>query len=259
MSKKALKNGHAEHIHSNCDCTYAIRFDGSTTIEGYDPEEYKAKYDAAEGDTPQERINYMRRQQYAEKKRAKAIDAPGAALLNKNGKNIEISPLVFDGDRYKEQKKALINLIKDYNTRLVSVKPGMGGQGNRKILAGSVGAMTGENMTLGSRKMDTVVHEFAHTLASSLADKYGLTHDTDFWKEIKKARRQYMREVGQNTNLWISTYEHSSGDIDEYMAEGFAVAKMLELGYLPPDFKYPKGGYKYAKIVLGIIDKYFKK
>lgn len=29
-SEKALANGHAEHIHSNCDCTYAIRFDNST-------------------------------------------------------------------------------------------------------------------------------------------------------------------------------------------------------------------------------------
>ena len=65
MSKKALDGGHAEHIHSNCDCTYAIRFDGKSTIEGYDPEEYRRQYYGAEGDTPQERINYMRRQQYA--------------------------------------------------------------------------------------------------------------------------------------------------------------------------------------------------
>ena len=85
MSKKALKNGHAEHIHSNCDCTYAIRFDGNTTIEGYDPEEYKAKYDAAEGATPQERINYMRRQQYAEKKKAAVVPPPGAAFKLSGG------------------------------------------------------------------------------------------------------------------------------------------------------------------------------
>lgn len=68
MSKKALKNGHAEHIHSNCDCTYAIRFNSNTSVEGYDPEQYEDQYYAAEGDTPQQRINYMRRQQYAENK-----------------------------------------------------------------------------------------------------------------------------------------------------------------------------------------------
>lgn len=65
MSKKALKNGHAEHIHSNCDCTYAIQFDGQPEYENYDPDKYLEQYYGAEGDTPRERLNYMRRQQYA--------------------------------------------------------------------------------------------------------------------------------------------------------------------------------------------------
>lgn len=37
-SSKVLKGGHAEHIHANCDCEFAIRFDHSTTVAGYDPE-----------------------------------------------------------------------------------------------------------------------------------------------------------------------------------------------------------------------------
>lgn len=65
MSKRALKNGHAEHIHANCDCEYAIRFDNYSTVEGYDPEEYREMYDEAEGDTPTEKINAIRRAQYA--------------------------------------------------------------------------------------------------------------------------------------------------------------------------------------------------
>lgn len=67
-SKKAIKNGHAEHIHSNCDCTYAIRFDSSTQVRGYDPAKYRAMYDGAEGATPKDKINAMRRQFYAENK-----------------------------------------------------------------------------------------------------------------------------------------------------------------------------------------------
>ena len=63
MSKKALKGGHAEHIHSNCDCQYAIRHDSKTTVDGYDPDEYLRMYRNAEGSTPQERINSMRREQ----------------------------------------------------------------------------------------------------------------------------------------------------------------------------------------------------
>lgn len=66
-SKKALKGGHAEHIHANCDCTYAIRFDNSE-VEGYDPREYEDLYYGADGSKPQDRINAMRREFYARNK-----------------------------------------------------------------------------------------------------------------------------------------------------------------------------------------------
>lgn len=63
-SKKAIRGGHAEHIHANCDCTYAIRFDDSE-VEGYDPREYEDMYYDADGSTPEQRINAMRREAYA--------------------------------------------------------------------------------------------------------------------------------------------------------------------------------------------------
>ena len=65
-SRKALKNGHAEHIHANCDCTYAVRFDNKTTVEGYDPEQYLEMYENADGLKPQDKINSMRREFYAQ-------------------------------------------------------------------------------------------------------------------------------------------------------------------------------------------------
>lgn len=34
--KLTLEGGHAEHIHANCDCTYAIDFKGDLEIAGYD-------------------------------------------------------------------------------------------------------------------------------------------------------------------------------------------------------------------------------
>ena len=64
MSRKAMKNGHAEHIHANCDCTYSIRFDSKSGVKGYDPDKYLAMYNNAEGNTPKEKINSMRRMQY---------------------------------------------------------------------------------------------------------------------------------------------------------------------------------------------------
>ena len=63
MSKKALRNGHAEHIHAHCDCEYAVRFDGKSTVAGYDPDNYLEEYYDANGD-----INEMRRKRYAQNK-----------------------------------------------------------------------------------------------------------------------------------------------------------------------------------------------
>lgn len=65
-SKEAIRGGHAEHIHSHCDCTYAIRFDGKSNVAGYDPDKYLQMYEDAEGGTWQEKVNSMRREQYAE-------------------------------------------------------------------------------------------------------------------------------------------------------------------------------------------------
>lgn len=73
-SKKAIKGGHAEHIHANCDCAYEIRFDSRTTVAGYDPDEYKKMYYDAEGRTPQEKINSMRREAYAVDKKTEGTD-----------------------------------------------------------------------------------------------------------------------------------------------------------------------------------------
>lgn len=73
-SKNAIKGGHAEHIHSNCDCAYAIRFNEKTEVEGYDPDRYLSMYRHADGSTPQERINSMRRAAYAEDKKTEGPD-----------------------------------------------------------------------------------------------------------------------------------------------------------------------------------------
>ena len=67
-SKKALRDGHAEHVHANCDCTYAIRFNDSLEVEGYDPQLYHDMYYSAEGHSPEERINALRRDFYKENK-----------------------------------------------------------------------------------------------------------------------------------------------------------------------------------------------
>lgn len=59
-SDAVLKGGHAEHIHANCDCEFAIRFDSRTTVAGYDPDKYLKQYRDAGSD-----VNALRRVNYA--------------------------------------------------------------------------------------------------------------------------------------------------------------------------------------------------
>lgn len=62
--KKTLKGDHAEHIHANCDCQYAVTFDPLSGVEGYDPAEYEAIFDGIDGDW-NKKINVVRQRQYA--------------------------------------------------------------------------------------------------------------------------------------------------------------------------------------------------
>lgn len=64
-SKKTVEGDHKDHIHANCDCEFAISFNGPGNIEGYDPEKYREMYDNAEGDNWRDKVNSMRRADYA--------------------------------------------------------------------------------------------------------------------------------------------------------------------------------------------------
>ena len=68
QSARAMKGNHASHIHPNCDCTYAVRFDGKSNVKGYNPDKYKAMYQNAEGSSWNDKLNSMRRIQYQENK-----------------------------------------------------------------------------------------------------------------------------------------------------------------------------------------------
>ena len=84
-SKKALKNGHAEHIHSNCDCMYSIRFDSGSGVDGYNPDKYKRIYYDASGGAPNDKINAIRRNNYA-KNREKIRAQQNAAYATRKEK-----------------------------------------------------------------------------------------------------------------------------------------------------------------------------
>ena len=63
-----LVDGHAKHIHANCDCTYVVRFGNNLNVEGYEPNEYLDMYNDADGNGWKDKLNSMRREFYAENK-----------------------------------------------------------------------------------------------------------------------------------------------------------------------------------------------
>ncbi|MBP3753584.1 MAG: hypothetical protein J6I66_01860 [Lachnospiraceae bacterium] len=103
MSKKALKGGHAEHIHANCDCQYGVRFSEKDSVAGYDPKVYEDMYYGAEGSTPQERINSMRRVQY-QQNRDHINEMKRAAYARRRG--IEVA----EGERLSLSNRNIVNM-----------------------------------------------------------------------------------------------------------------------------------------------------
>lgn len=68
-------DNHADHIHANCDCTYAVKFNDDLVYEGYEPEAYENMYFYADGSTRNEKINSMRRMQYKDPATREKINA----------------------------------------------------------------------------------------------------------------------------------------------------------------------------------------
>lgn len=153
-------------------------------------------------------------------------------------------------EKFKDSVKVLKSLSKEYDTRLHEVSLGA------ERAAGDTD-ISGYRIRLSSASVETAIHEFAHTLTNSDADKYGLTNHTEFWKEIKKIQRDYKKNTSSDPSKWISSYEHSSKGTDEFFAEAFTHAKMRSLGLAKPS-KYGSD-YTYSEKVLNVVNKYFKK
>lgn len=61
ISKRSMRKGHAEHIHSNCDCSYMVRHTSDTEVQGYNPDKYwNMLQNAADKQDLDEDIDYLR-------------------------------------------------------------------------------------------------------------------------------------------------------------------------------------------------------
>ena len=109
-SQAAIKGGHAEHIHANCDCEDAIRFDGRSTVAGYDPDKYLRQYRAADGDINKlRRVNYAANKERINAQKRAAYAARKAAFTSTQNRAI-LGSIDSDGSVKKIELTVLGNL-----------------------------------------------------------------------------------------------------------------------------------------------------
>lgn len=122
-SKTVLRGNHAEHIHQNCDCTFAIAFKEKDKRQYdyiYDPDKYLDMYDEAGGD-----INAMRRKIYDANKdeiNAQRRDAYQAKTIEINKPGSFNDPDILD-KHYKKHKNEFEEEIskEEYHRRALEI------------------------------------------------------------------------------------------------------------------------------------------
>ena len=117
-SKAALKGGHAEHIHSNCDCEYAIRFSDKDGVRGYDPDRYLRIYRDHNGD-----INSIRRELYQENKEKIKTQKREAYADRKEYAILQSKKAIEDAFKDKNSSESIYDIIVDNHDAFMNISP----------------------------------------------------------------------------------------------------------------------------------------
>ena len=199
-----------------------------------------------------------------------------SGVAKKHAINIDISDAGGLVEEATAQIEAIDELMTNYNSTMVDyriVKGGffdkdggqcymLNGKSAVSVKAQSIKRKSGtqDRLNLGDQSyLMATYHEFAHSLSQS-REKI----DPEFWQEVKKTRTKYRKAlkavdkaqfvdhtmtasqaVEEKRKIFISDYADT--DIDEFLADAFAQCKLS---------KTPS---PYAKDVVSIVDKYFKK
>lgn len=228
----------------NCRCRIVYVSNRSQLKQYYDEQSKKVVIDGKSYDT-------WKQESYAKwvKRHETKEETNSVYGTNKNGQEIVWSDKA-NSPKWEEPKKIIKDLSEEFETKLEKVDIGS------QKSAGSV-QISGTRMFLSSNSPSTVFHEFAHTISLENQTKFGLYDEKAFWKDIAKVQREYKRATQDTPQKWISTYEHSSKGHDEFFAEAFTQAMLIENGYELPN-KYGTDE-TYSKKVIDIVKKYFKR
>lgn len=195
-SPKALKNGHAEHIHANCDCTYGVRFDGKPSYKNYNPDEYLEQYESAEGRNSKDTINALRRIKYQEnrdrinaQKRAAYAERKRYVTLNKKG-----DPIYDLFGAIKDSHPSEMNrIIASAKEKGVEIR-----EGNGERMAYSPGLSRGEPGQLIVSDNDSIgawLHEEQHMIDDFDAGFMGFEGIIDIENRSRMEYNAYKREI----------------------------------------------------------------
>ena len=232
----------APPIHPNCHCT---------TAPHVDTDEYEQWLSWLErgGTTAQwDTMTDRQRNSWYDKI---VGNLPTAQQPNEPRQNSRIE---FQDGINATQVELIKRLDEEYENHTTKVVKGSHKSAGSADLGGAI--------RISSNTPETALHEFAHEIASEYRTKVGLgfPQDKDFWKEVKKVQRAYLRETEGDPTRWISSYEHGTRDVSEFMAEAFTQQKLLEYG-----MSLKQGGRQYgndttySRQVLELIDKYYKR
>ena len=282
---KMMPGTNAPPMHPHCRCSTAA-YEDSQEYEnwldfldkGGTTEEYN-KLQAIRNDADRQAEIKARREAYHKRNAADtSLSAEDYAnkIGAKHGINIDINEAGKLTEEAKAQITAIDELMTEYNSTMVSYKIEKGSFFNSEggqcyMLNGksavSVKAqaikrnMNGQDtLKLGNKSyLHTTYHEFAHSLSQSREKT-----DPTFWQDLKKVRTKYRKaikdidkaEIVDHTisatqameakkKIFISDYAEK--DIDEFLADAFSMGKLSS----KPS--------PYAKEVVDVVDKYFKK
>ena len=222
------ENSHSEHIHANCDCTYAVRFSKDFDVEGYDPDQYKKMYDEAEGETRDEKLNSMRRMQYQDPETRDRINAQKRAAYEK--KKLMIAAQT-DGEA--SIPKSMIGIFDDYEPLDLSEKEKKSLRGlheksvENRYEYGKILYTEGETEDLTSEKYDRVALPVKQTEGTGLRVLHTHTNDTppssaDF-KPLTLEKVDRIDIMANNGDVWVievgDGYRPTEKELTEKLAE----------------------------------------
>lgn len=272
----------APPMHPNCRCATAPYEDSEEyeawldylskggTTEKWEATE-KAKWEKARQAKSNELTN-RRKERMAAK--PATLEELAESIGKKHGIDIDIKNAGKFTEEAKKQLEAIDKLLNEYNSTMISYRFERGGMfegeaGNCYMLGGksaisvqTLAIKEGYRGTLNLKdngNISTTYHEFAHSLSQSREKM----HD-DFWKELKSIRTRYRKDIkgidkaeivdkkisateAAEAKKRIAISNYAEKDIDEFLAEAFTQGK---LSTTPSP---------YAKEVIELVDKYFKK